>query len=229
MRARALAVALGVGLASLASPVVSAQSSLSSPRSSPQPSPRSGPQSSPGLGRQLGRPLRRAPRPTVAVAPPAPESAEAPWVGPQIQLSYDYFKMHDGWGGGDVHAGGVGVFVQMPVPQLRLGFLGELGSRDFSLGGDDFLARASVEIGFQLTEVLEPLVPHISFVVSGGAVVGKRFETTVSYAFGGAGVEIGAALRLVRNFHLMASFGYHRLEMDGAAFDVFLLRVGLGM
>jgi hypothetical protein len=117
----------------------------------------------------------------------------------------------------------------MPVPQLRLGVLGELGAREYTLGGDDFLARAGVEIGFQLPELLEPLVPHLSLVVSGGAVVGKRFESTVSYAFGGAGVEIGAALRLVRNLHLTVSFGYHRLEMDGAAFDVFLFRAGLGL
>jgi hypothetical protein len=60
-------------------------------------------------------------------------------------------------------------------------------------------------------------------------VVGERFETTVAHAFGGAGVELGGEVRVVRNLHLSASLAYHRLEMDGAAFDAFMLRLGLGL
>jgi hypothetical protein len=183
-----------------------------------------------GLGRRLGRPLSEAP-PTdePAAAPDEGEDEERPWVGPQIQLAYTYWKLADAHGGGDTHSASLEVFLQWPISELRTGVLGELGGRDYSLAGDDLVVRGALELGFQLTELLDPLVPHLSLVVSFGGVVGERFETTVSHAFGGAGVELGAALRMVRNLHLAASLAYHRLEMDGAAFDVFMLRLGLGL
>ena len=183
-----------------------------------------------GLGRRLDRPLRRAPEPR---EPPEEEpdggEDEGPWPGPQIQVGYSYWKLADGYGGGDTHTAAFEVFVHWPVSELRTGVLGEIGGRHYSLAGDDLLFRGAVEIGFQLTEIIEPLVPHISFVGTAGGLVGERFETTVVHAFGGAGIELGAALRVVRNFHLHASLSYLRLEMDGAAFDVFAFRVGAGL
>ncbi|HJL19153.1 MAG TPA: hypothetical protein RMH99_26045 [Sandaracinaceae bacterium LLY-WYZ-13_1] len=152
-----------------------------------------------------------------------------PWAGPQIQLGYTYWKLSDGYGGGDTHAASVEVFLQWPLSELRTGLIGELGGRGYSLGGDDLVARGAIEIGFQLTELVDPVVPYLSLVVSAGAVVGERFDTTVVQGFGGAGLELGAAVRLVRNLHLSASVGYQRLEMDGAAFDVFFLRLGAGL
>jgi len=112
---------------------------------------------------------------------------------------------------------------------LRTSVLAELGGRDYSLAGDDFVARAAVSVGFQLTDYLDPFVPHVSLVGTGGAVVGSRFDSTLAYAFGGAGIELGASLRIVRNLHAAMSFSYLRLEMDGAAFDLFAFRVGLGL
>lgn len=194
-------------------------------------------QGPPSLGRDLGRPLPRRPEPSpeeAATPDAATEEAETaeperPWAGPQVQLAYGYWNLSDGYGGGDVHEGALEVFLQTPVEELRLGLLAALGGRDYILGGDDLVARGAVEVGFQLTELIDPLVPHLSLVVSFGAVVGNRFDTTVAYAFGGAGFEIGAALRLVRNLHLSAAFSYQRLEMDGAAFDVFMLRAAVGI
>ncbi|RZO48209.1 MAG: hypothetical protein EVA89_37940 [Sandaracinaceae bacterium] len=180
-----------------------------------------------GMGRRLGRPLTRAPEPE-APAEPASEPGAA-WVGPQIQLGYGYLKLADGYGGGDAHLADLSIFVQTPVTELRLAVRGEVGARDYSLGGDDLLAIAGIEIGFQLTEWLEPLVPHISFVVSLGGLVGERFESTVIHGFGGAGLELGLALRLFRNLHLHAALGYQRWEMDGAAFDLFQIRLGAGL
>lgn len=180
-----------------------------------------------GMGRRLGRPLPRAPEPVEAPAA-APEPRDA-WVGPQIQLGYAHLKLSDGYGGGDAHLADLAIFVQTPVSELRLGLRGEIGARDYSLGGDDLLAIGGLEIGFQLTEWLEPLVPHVSFVVSFGGLVGERFETTVAHAFGGAGLELGVALRLFRNLHLHAAFGYQRWEMDGAAFDLYQIRLGAGL
>lgn len=183
-------------------------------------------QESLGMGRRLGRPSARAPEPEAP--PPAQPDADR-WPGPQIQLGYGYLKLADGYGGGDAHLADLSVFVQWPVTELRVALRGQVGARDYSLGGDDLLAVASVEIGYQLTGLLDPLVPHASLVVSFGGLVGERFETTVAHGLGGAGLELGAALRLYRNLHLHAAFGYQRWEMDGAAFDVFTFRVGAGL
>jgi len=157
------------------------------------------------------------------------EDEALPWNGPQIQLGYTYWKLADGYGGGDTHLASVEVFIHWPISMLRTSFLAELGGRDFTLAGDDFVARAAVSIGFQLTDLLDPFVPHVSVVGTGGAVVGSRFDSTVAYAYGGAGVELGATLRIVRNLHVAMSFSYLRLEMDGAAFDLFAFRAGFGL
>ena len=181
-----------------------------------------------GLGRRLDRPHFHAPPPSAQDETSDPEGEEA-WAGPQIQLGYSYWKLADAYGGGDVHSAAFEAFVHWPLPELRTGVLAEVGGRDYSLAGDDLVVRGAVELGFQLTRAVEPLVPHISALFSFGAVVGERFETTVAYGFAGGGLELGAALRIVRNFHLAASAAYLRFEMDGAAFDVFMFRVGAGL
>lgn len=181
----------------------------------------------PGLGRALDRPLPRPPERDAEAG--AGDEEELRWPGPQIQLAYGYTKLADGFGGGDSHVGAILVFVQWPVHELRTSVRGAIGSRDYSLAGDDFLVRGGVEVGFQLPHLIDPLVPHVSAVFSLGAIVGERYETTVSHVFGGGGVEIGAELRVVRNLHLAAAFGYQRWEMDGAGFDLFMLRVGVGL
>lgn len=180
-----------------------------------------------GLGRRLGRPLRRAPPPEVDEDAPVPDRDA--WLGPQIHLGYSYWKLSDGYGGGDVHAASVEAFIQWPVPELRTGIIGEVGGHDYSLAGDDLSIRGALELGIQLTELIDPVLPHFSVIVSVGALVGERFETTVAYAYAGGGVELGAALRVVRNLHLNAALSYLRLEMDGAAFDVFMFRAGVGL
>ena len=184
-----------------------------------------------GLGRRLAQPQLEAPPeepPPEAPTAPAPD-VERPWPGPQVHLAYSFYRIADGYGGGDVHAGSVEVFLQLPLPELRLGALGEIGSRDYALGGDDLVVRGGVEIGVQLVGWIDPVVPYASLLVSFGGVVGERFDTTVAHAFGGAGLALGAALRIHRNLHLDLHGSYQRLEMDGAAFDVFMLRVALGL
>ncbi len=171
------------------------------------------------IGRELGDPTR------LLAEPPEREPA---WPGPQVQLAYVFYRVSDGYGGGDTHTAQLEAFIQLPVPEIRLGVLGELGARDYSLGGDDFIARGGLEIGVQLVSMIEPLVPYASLLVSFGGVVGQRFATTVAHAFGGAGLAIGADLRIVRNFHIGVQGSYQRWEMDGAAFDVFMIRLGAG-
>jgi hypothetical protein len=187
------------------------------------------------LGRALGDP---SPPPSLAhelgdpsEAPPTPPpTTNAPiWPGPQIQLAYDFYRVSDGYGGGDVHAAQVEIFVQLPIREIRLGALGEIGTHGYSLGGDDFLVRAGVEIGAQLPGWIDPIVPFASVLLSIGGIIGQRFETTVADFFGGGGIALGAELRLYRNLHVSLSGAYQRLEMDGAAFDVLMLRLALGL
>jgi len=182
-----------------------------------------------GLGRRLGDPSGQEREREVPEEEAEDDEEDGPWPGPQIQLSYGYWKLADGYGGGDTHTASFEVFLHWPISQLRTGFLAEGGGRNLSLGGDDLSFRGAIEIGAQLTGLIEPLVPHVSIVGTAGAIVGSRFDTTVAYAFGGAGIELGAALRIVRNLHIAASFSYLRLEMDGAGFDVFMFRAGFGL
>lgn len=176
-----------------------------------------------GLGHALGDPSGLPPAP-----PEEPGEPERPWPGPQIQLGYSFYRVSDGYGGGDVHAGSVGVFIQLPLPELRVGLLGEVGARDYSLGGDDLIVRGGIEVGVQLLGLLDPFVPHAVVLASFGGVVAERFETTVADAFGGAGLGIGGELRAYRNLHLGFQVSYQRLEMDGAGYDVFMIRLFAG-
>lgn len=182
-----------------------------------------------GLGHRLDDPAGAPAEPAAEGEGEGEEEDDGPWAGPQIQIGYAYSKLADGYGGGDTHAATMEVFLQWPLSQLRTSVLASAGGRDYALAGDDFVFRAALGVGFQLTELLDPFLPHISIIGTGGAVVGERFETSVAYGFGGGGVELGAELRLVRNLHLAAAFSYVRLEMDGAGFDVFELRIGFGL
>ena len=179
------------------------------------------------LGRRLASPLENAGMSSDARA--ATGEQEAPWAGPQIQMSYEFFQLADGWGGGDAHLGGLTVFVQWPVSELRTAVGAGLGSRGYQLGGNDFAWRANAEVGFQLTELLDPLLLHLSVVATVGGIIGERFETTLTHTFGGPGVELGAELRLFRHLHVGLTLGYHRWEMSGAAYDVVLVRGVVGL
>lgn len=185
---------------------------------------RSRPRRARGLAAALGDPAaRRAPRPERR------EEPSRPWAGPQVQLSYVFSRLTDGYGGGDTHAAELSVFIQLPISEIRLGIHGGLGAHDFALGGDDLIGLAALEVGFQLTTLLEPFVPHLSLIVAFGGLVGERFDTTVAHGFGGAGVALGGEIHLIRNFHIGLELAYLRLEMDGAAFDVPMIRIVMGL
>jgi hypothetical protein len=172
-----------------------------------------------GLGRALGNPRAR---------PRSRPAAATLWPGPQIQLGYQYWRLDDGWGGGDVHAANVGVFLQWPEQHVRSAIWAELGSRDYSLGSQDLLGRGWIEIGAQFPE-LDPLLLHVSALGTLGGLVGQRFETTVAYGLGGVGFEAGAELHIFRSFHAGLDFGYLRLSMNGVSFHAFFLRLTLGL
>lgn len=180
------------------------------------------------MGRRLGNPAPDG-RVDTARDEPAAAASEGAWPGPRVGLDYTYLRLADGWGGGDTHAAGIAAFLQWPVSELRTGLRFEMGGRDNTRSSADIYARGALEVGVQLTGLLDPIVPHLSGVLTVGGIVGERFETTVAHAFAGGGVELGVTLRLVETLHVDATFGYLRLEMNGAAYDAFLFRAQLGL
>jgi hypothetical protein len=174
----------------------------------------------------LGEPrpgVRRArrTRPRPHEAPP-----EAPWEGARVELGYTHYSLADGAGGGKVHAATFGGYV--PTGVLRLGGYAEGGSRQYELGGDDLLLRATVLAGYQHLG-WRPFVPFIAAVATVGVVIGERFHTSVSSVVGGGGLEAGADLRLVRNLWAGLSLAYMRVGMQGLGFDLLVLRVRIGL
>lgn len=181
----------------------------------------------PAGGQGRPEPAATPERPPRAAEEEAPSPEDA-FRGPLVQLGFDVYRLTDGYGGGRVLAGGVGVFLQLPSIYVRSGVYGEVGVRSYALGRGDILVRGELDIGGQLPGVIPRLVPYLSGVASVGGVIAERFETPVSYLLGGGGVRLGADVRLVRSFHAGASVSYQRLRMDGVGFNVWMLRLVLG-
>ncbi len=175
----------------------------------------------PGVAR---RPARRPPSPPRPEAPPEPD--EEPWGGPRVELGYTHYALVDGFGGGDVHAGFFGGY--LALGRFRLGGSAELGARDYRLAQDDALIRGTLIAGYQHLP-LRPFVPYAGVVGSLGALIGKRFRTPATHAFGGAGLEVGADLNLTRTLYVGLGLGWSRVSMRGVGYDLWALRLRIGL
>lgn len=156
----------------------------------------------------------------------APAST-APWSGPRVFFGYGFYRLTDGHGQGQVHAGQFGGYA--PLRRFRLGLYGELGARRYALGSDDLLFRGAVEAGYQHLPGWGPLVPYAAVEASAGVVIERRFSTTRSERLLGLGLVVGADLRVVQSLHVGLSFGYVRMGVGDLAHDVWLLRVRFGL
>lgn len=165
-------------------------------------------------------------------APPAPDATRdaaderPPWDGPRVELGYSHFVLPDGYGGGAVHAGAFGGYLS--TSPVRLGAWAELGAREYQLDADDFLARASVIAGYQHV-AFRPFLPYVGVVGTVGVAVGERYHTPESYLFGGAGLEVGADVNLVNNLWTGVGVAYLRVSMQGHGYDLFVLRLRVGL
>ena len=212
-RALALAVALWLAPASLRA---------DDPASAPGPSPSAGPEAAERLA--VPPPGFRPRRGDAFARTPAPE----PWAGPRVEVGWMHYGLDERAGGG---ASNVFTFAGwVPTGALRLGLLGELGARQYELGPNDALARAQLMVGYQhLGGELGPIVPYVVAVGTLGVVVGKRFHTTFAHSVYGAGLEAGLGLRLVRSLWTGVALGYQRVTSDGLAYDLFTVRLSLGL
>ena len=189
-----------------------------------------GARSEPAAGAESAERLAVPPpgfRPRRGSAPhgrPAPE----PWAGPRVELGFMHYGFDDRAGAGASNAFTFAGW--LPTGRLRLGGLGELGARQYALGPNDALARAQIMVGYQhLGGDLGPVVPYAVVVATVGVVVGKRFHTSFASSVYGMGLEAGVDLRLVRTLWTGIGVGYQRVTSDGLAYDLFTVRLSLGL
>jgi hypothetical protein len=175
-----------------------------------------------------------APPPSVRpVAPPEadmddPDAALEGWQGPRVELGYVRYRIGDGHGGGVVHGAQFGGY--LPTGPARLGLHGELAGRDYSLGrSTDMLVRGTVVAGYQHVGRGWPVVPYVAVVGTGGVLFGKRFATAMTNTLWGAGFEIGADAPLKAPLWVGASFAWIRLTMDNLRYDLWVLRIRMGL
>ncbi|MEM9192146.1 MAG: hypothetical protein AAGF12_23440 [Myxococcota bacterium] len=164
---------------------------------------------------------RRRPRP----APTHTEPAE-PWSGPRVELGYAHYSISDGFGGGDVNSVTFGGY--LPTGPLRFGAYAEYGGRAYELAQNHGLIRATLLAGYQHFGWL-PLVPYAAVVGTLGFVFGKRFSTPFALPMGGAGLEVGADLNLTGTLFLGMSLSYIRASFDSGGYDLFSVRVRIGL
>lgn len=157
-----------------------------------------------------------------------PAAAEpAPWRGPRVDLGYVLYDLPDGWGGGLVQAGSLAGY--LPTGHLRLGMYVDGGVRDYALGPDDAVLRATLFAGYQDLGRISWFLPYLVGTVTGGVLVGKRFNTTVVDGMAGIGMEAGAEVNPIRSLHMGVAFGGTWLMMDGLHYGTWTFRVFVGL
>jgi hypothetical protein len=210
-RARLLGLALGGALACGALPTAA--------QPAPGPGPARPPQSQTG-------PARSGP-PGHASAPAraAPSSTDLP--GPRVALSYRAYSLRDDLGGRRVHTGGFAGF--LPTRFIRAGAGAEAGIRTHELDGRQGLVSGNLFVGYQHLRGLGQVVPYACALGELGIVLQKRFHTPLSEGYRGAGLELGADIKVVRSLYMGLGISFMLYTMDGLAYDTFGLRLSIGL
>ena len=151
----------------------------------------------------------------------------AAWRGPRVDLGYVLYDLPDGWGGGLVQAGSLAGY--LPTGHLRLGVYVDGGVRDYALGPDDAVLRATLFAGYQDLGRISGFLPYLVGTVTGGVLVGKRFSTTIVDGMAGVGVEAGAEVNPIRSLHMGVALGATWLTMDGLHYGTWTFRVFVGL
>ncbi len=195
--------------AARAQPVDASPLRLSAPRE--QPSERAGPE--------------RASQPSEDAA--APEASRAPLA--RVELHYATFFLADPYGGGRTHLGGVGGYLALPVPWLRLASWAQFGVRDYPPGEDDLLLRLNVLAGYQHGRGVGILRPYVGASLHAGVLFAKRFATPVQHVLWGFGLEGGGELRVYGRSWVGLTVGWTLARMRGATHHLFVFRARVGL
>ena len=142
-------------------------------------------------------------------------------------LGYSFFRLRDGHGGGQVHAGHFGGF--LPVHWARLGASAEIGVRRYTLGGNDAILRVGLEGGIQHARGWGPLHPYASLRATFGLALTERFSTTLREPLRGFGVAVGADLRIAGPAHVGVSLAFMRIGLGDLAHNTMELQVRFGL
>ncbi len=166
-----------------------------------------------------------------ARAEPPSEGEEAATGAPlaRVELHYATFFLADPYGGGRVHVGGVGGFLALPWPWLRLASWAQFGARAYPFGEDDLVLRLVALAGYQLERDLGPFRPYVGVLLHGGVLFEKRFATPVQHVLWGAGLEGGGELRVYGRSWVGLGLGWTVARLAGATHHTFVLRARLGL
>jgi len=158
--------------------------------------------------------------------PPAERPFAADWEGPRVAVGWSRYALADGFGAGNVDE----IFLAgwAAVHPVRLSFEGAWGLRDYRFGRSDLLLRLAGGLGYELREVLGPVVPYAMATFSVGFLVAERFTVADVAALGGGGVEIGADLHVYAGLFLGVGLAYQRLRASDTPYDAWALRVRVG-
>jgi hypothetical protein len=147
--------------------------------------------------------------------------------GPRVALSYRLYSLRDDLGGRLVHTGGFAGF--LPTRFIRAGGGVEAGIRTHELDERQGVVSGNLFVGYQHLRGLGPVVPYACALGELGIVLQKRFHTPLSEAYRGAGLELGADVKLVRSLYMGVGVSFMLYTMDGLAYETFGLRLSIGL
>ncbi len=156
----------------------------------------------------------------------AAQRAAQPWRGPRIEIGYVHYSLTDSNGGGPVN--GVSIGGYLATGHLRLGVLGDAGSRRYSFDENDLAMRVSAVAGYQALDAL-PFLPFVVARLDWGVLVQQRFNTTLADGIYGIGLEAGIEINPGRKFHFGMSVGVSYIDVHDLSFSSFSLRAFLGL
>ncbi len=162
-----------------------------------------------------------------ADAPEREEGSRAPLA--RVELHYATFFLADPYGGGRTHLGGVGGYLALPVPWLRLASWAQFGVRDYPPGEDDLLLRLNVLAGYQHGKGVGILRPYVGASLHAGVLFAKRFSTPVQHVLWGFGLEGGGELRVYGRSWVGLTAGWTLARMRGATHHLFVFRARVGL
>lgn len=158
---------------------------------------------------------------------PAAAARAAERRGPRVALSYRLYSLRDDLGGRRVHTGGFAGF--LPTRFIRAGGGVEGGIRTHEFGEQQGVVSGNLFVGYQHLRDLGPVVPYLVALGELGVVLQKRFHTPQSQGYRGAGLELGADVKLVRSLYMGLGVSFMLYTMDGLAYDTFGLRLSIGL
>jgi hypothetical protein len=174
-----------------------------------------------------GRPPHTASGPRHGTGGTTPAEQPNGRRGPRVGLSYRLYSLRDDLGGRRVHTGGFAGF--LPTRFIRAGGGVEAGIRTHDLGERQGVVSGNVFVGYQHLQGLGPVVPYVCALGELGVVLQKRFHTPLSEGYRGAGLELGADVKLVRSLYMGLGVSFMLYTMDGLAYDTFGLRLSVGL